>query len=71
MNYEDKEIQERFGKENPFRVPEGYFDQLTERVMSQLPEREQQAEHISLTERRPKSSMHCCRCCYGAYFSLP
>ena len=45
MNYEDKEIQERFGKENPFRVPEGYFDQLTERVMSQLPEREQQAEH--------------------------
>ena len=55
MNYEDKEIQERFGKENPFRVPEGYFDQLTERVMSQLPEREQQAEHIPLTERRSKS----------------
>lgn len=55
MNYEDKEIQERFGKDNPFRVPAGYFDQLTERVMSQLPEREQQAEQISLTERRPKS----------------
>ena len=55
MNYEDKDIQERFGKDNPFRVPAGYFDQLTERVMSQLPEREQQAEQISLTERRPKS----------------
>ena len=57
MNYEEKEIQERFGKENPFRVPEGYFDQLTDRVMSQLPERDQQAEQISLSDRRPKSRL--------------
>ena len=57
MNYEEKEMQERFGKENPFRVPEGYFDQLTDRVMSQLPERDQQAEQISLSDRRPKSRL--------------
>lgn len=57
MNYEEKEIQDRFGKENPFRVPEGYFDQLTERIMAQLPEREQQAEQISLSQRRPKSRL--------------
>lgn len=57
MNYEEKEIQERFGKENPFRVPEGYFDQLTDRVMAQLPEREQQAEQISLSDRHPKSRL--------------
>jgi len=57
MNYEEKEMQERFGKVNSFRVPEGYFDQLTERVMAQLPEREQQAEKISLSDRRPKSRL--------------
>ena len=48
MNYEEKEIKERFGQTNPFRVPDGYFDQLTERVMSQLPEREKTAEQVSL-----------------------
>lgn len=57
MNYEEKEMQERFGKENPFRVPEGYFDQLTERVMAQLPERDQQTEVIPLSARRPKSRL--------------
>ena len=57
MNYEEKEMQERFGKGNPFRVPEGYFDQLTDRVMAQLPEREQQAEKISLSDRHPKSRL--------------
>ena len=57
MNYEEKEMQERFGKENPFRVPEGYFDQLTDRVMAQLPEREQKAEQISLSDRQPKSRL--------------
>ena len=57
MNYEEKEMQERFGKGNPFRVPEGYFDQLTDRVMAQLPEREQQAEKISLSGRHPKSRL--------------
>jgi hypothetical protein len=57
MNYEEKEIKERFGQVNPFRVPDGYFDQLTERVMSQLPEREQTAEHVSLSSSRPKSRL--------------
>lgn len=57
MNYEEQELQERFGKGNPFRVPEGYFVQLTDRVMAQLPEREQQAEQITLADRRPKSRL--------------
>ena len=57
MNYEEKEMQVRFGKENPFRVPEGYFDQLADRVMAQLPERDQQAEQISLSDRHPKSRL--------------
>lgn len=34
-NNEEK-LMERFGKENPFRVPEGYFDRFPDKVMSQI-----------------------------------
>lgn len=34
---EEKVLLERFGRENPFRVPEGYFDTLPEKVMLRLP----------------------------------
>ena len=37
MIQEEKIIQDRLGKENHFRVPDGYFDTLTDRVMSKLP----------------------------------
>jgi hypothetical protein len=57
MNYEEKEKKERFGQTNHFRVPDGYFDQLTERVMSQLPEREKTAEQVSLSAPRHKSRL--------------
>ncbi len=30
-------IKEKNGHENPFRVPEGYFNDLTSRIMAQLP----------------------------------
>jgi len=32
------------GKPNPFRTPEGYFDQFTSRLMEQLPEPEKKEE---------------------------
>ena len=35
---EEMYIQEKVGKQNPFRVPEGYFDNLTAQVMQNLPE---------------------------------
>jgi len=38
MMNEEKYIQEKVGKRNPFRVPEGYFENLTEQVMQNLPE---------------------------------
>lgn len=41
MENEEKYIREKMGDKSPFRVPEGYFDQLASRVMSQLPEQEQ------------------------------
>ena len=36
---EEKYIEERVGKRNPFQVPEGYFDSFADRMMQQLPER--------------------------------
>lgn len=40
MTREENILKERFGKQNPFKVPEGYFDHLTERIMENLPEQE-------------------------------
>ena len=39
MKEEDK-IQKKIGTENPFRVPDGYFENLTSEVMNRLPEKE-------------------------------
>lgn len=35
---EEKYIEERVGKRNPFLVPDGYFDHLVDQVMASLPE---------------------------------
>ena len=43
MEHNDElDLKKMVGNRNPFRVPEGYFEQLTEQIMQQLPEREQQ-----------------------------
>ena len=39
MNEEDK-LLKKLGTENPFRVPEGYFEGFTSDLMSRLPEKE-------------------------------
>ena len=33
---EEKYLIEKVGKENPFRVPEGYFDTLTSQIMAKV-----------------------------------
>ena len=40
MLNEEKYIFEKIGKKSPFTLPEGYFESLTDRVMSNLPELE-------------------------------
>ena len=40
MTREENILKERFGKQNPFKVPDGYFDRLTEKIMENLPEQE-------------------------------
>ena len=37
---EEKILKEKFGKANPFTVPEGYFDSFADKLMGQLPEPE-------------------------------
>lgn len=44
MTNEEKYLRERVGQKNPFRTPEGYFDQFTANMMAQLPERSLKVE---------------------------
>lgn len=48
MKEEDK-ILENIGTENPFRVPEGYFENLVSEVMNRLPEKEK----FAIAQREP------------------
>lgn len=36
VDHYEEELLERIGKKNPYRVPEGYFDTLPDRVMSRI-----------------------------------
>jgi hypothetical protein len=44
MTNEELYLNSRMSRENHFRVPEGYFDQLTADIMARLPERETTVE---------------------------
>lgn len=39
----EAKLYERFGAERPFSVPEGYFDSLTDRVMSRVAQRKRRS----------------------------
>ena len=40
MMNEEKKINDIFGKENHFKVPEGYFDNFAEQMMAKIPMQE-------------------------------
>ena len=48
MNSEEQVLREKMGSRNPFTVPEGYFDQLANDVIQQLPERRQKSRIVAL-----------------------
>ncbi|BEG99336.1 hypothetical protein [Bacteroides sedimenti] len=53
MKVED-EIKRRCGNGNPFTVPEGYFENFKERIMEQLPEKEDKTfkkPHVTIWNR--------------------
>ncbi len=47
MKEEDIIKQMTEGRENPFRVPDGYFEGFTSRMMSQLPVAEQKPKRLT------------------------
>lgn len=52
MKKEETDLLKRCGTENPFTVPEGYFERFTEQLMEKLPEREAQpASKLTLWTR--------------------
>lgn len=52
---EDKDLLKKYGKKNPFTVPEGYFQNFNERLMEQLPEKKSspnpKSEHGTVSNR--------------------
>ena len=49
---EDTELKKKIGKENPFKVPESYFENIVSEIMKQLPEAEaQESVEITMWER--------------------
>ena len=54
---EEDNILKQIGTDNPFRVPDGYFENLTSEVMNRLPEKEKltavQTKHTIQQKIRP------------------
>ncbi len=68
---EEKYIEERVGKRNPFRVPDGYFDQFPEQLMNSLPKRQPKAKLIWLRPIFYAAAGICAlMICTGVYFAL-
>ena len=62
---EDRFIQEKFGKKQPFKVPEGYFDAFAKGVMEQLPH-ESQTVPISAWRRWRIAAAVAVAACFSA-----
>lgn len=58
MENEERHILEAFGRQNPFGVPEGYFDRLPARIMDHLPETNGRSRRVQL--RRVFLAAACC-----------
>lgn len=49
MIAEEKYLEEKYGKKQPFKVPNGYFDSFAENLMDKLPEQQPvMTPHISM-----------------------
>lgn len=54
MNNEDKYLADKFGRENHFHVPDGYFDHFSSRLMERLAEQTTEGDGINHPEvQRP------------------
>lgn len=60
MTEDLKFLEDKFGHDTGFTVPEGYFDGLTERVMSQLPDAATTLHHKRNVWLRPLIAAAAC-----------
>lgn len=70
MSSKDKLLKQQFGNKDPFKVPEGYFDNLTESVMSHLPAQEAQVIRLHPWWYRYRKAVVAVACGCVALFSV-
>jgi hypothetical protein len=61
MTNEEQYLRQKIGNKNPFTVPEGYFEHLTEQVMRRLPE-QKPARKATIRTLRPWLYAAACIC---------
>lgn len=67
---EDKDLLKKYGKKNPFTVPEGYFQNFNERLMEQLLEKEVISEPEIRTWDRIKPWVYMAAMFVGLMFTV-
>lgn len=67
---EEKDLLKKYGKKNPFTVPEGYFQSFPERLMEQLPEKEVISEPEIKTWDRIKPWVYMAAMFVGLMFTV-
>lgn len=71
MSREERYLERTFGRENHFKVPDGYFDTLTDRLMSKLPEHEVKVVRLQPSFRqRKRTAILAAASLLAAMFSL-
>ena len=70
MTNEELYLNSHMSRENHFRVPDGYFDQLTADVMARLPEKSKPAKRVFLRPLLAAASVACVALiAVGVYFN--
>lgn len=68
MNEQENIIRNKFGQENHFRVPEGYFDNLKTKIMDKLPEDNRTVQRRTVKLWKPLAA--CAACAAGVIMSV-
>ena len=68
MNEQENIIRNKFGQENHFRVPEGYFDNLKTKIMDKLPEDNRTVQRRTVRLWKPLAA--CAACAVGVIMSV-
>ncbi len=66
MKAEDQ-IRQMIGTKSPYKVPDGYFEQLADRIIDQLPEREAMTPKVTLWQQA-KPWVYMAAMFVGAFF---